>query len=386
MWRQRGFAVRFPIIGKRGAFFFQSLENRGVTFSNHWKNAPIGARSGHSDRLEAGRRGGSALIVALWVLLILSLLIAGFAFDMYIEAGITSFYRKRLRSQYLAQAGMEYAKLVLAQSFRAKEEMQDENMTEEEYVRALNLARGLAVTGLTGELGEGRFTLDIVPEQGRRNVNTISDEDWQEILDQAGVPQAKWDELIACFRDWIDPDDEHRLNGAESDDPFYVQRKYKCKNANIDTVDELLLIKGFTPSLLYGGPSDFVEGETLTGIAGWLTVWGDGKVNVNTASREVLLTIPGLEEFDVTDILQGRLGFDGEPGTKDDGFKSVDEVMALIGSSDEQVRNAITVSERRYVRVVSLGESYGVRSGIWAVMQVDEKGVTPVFWREEAMP
>lgn len=368
--------ARFPIIGKLLHHFFQSLEKPAPLFSNHWKNPRRFGRA----------QNGSALIVALWVLLILSLLVAGFAFDMYIEAGITSFYRKRLRSQYLAQAGMEYAKLVLAQSFRAKEEIKDENMDEEEYIRALNLARGLAITGLSRDLGEGKFTLDIVPEQGRRNVNTISDEDWQEILDQAGVPQEKWDELIACFRDWIDQDDEHRLNGAESDDPFYKRRNYKCKNAPVDTVDELLLIKGFSPSLLYGGPSEYVEGETLIGIAGWLTVWGDGKVNVNTASREVLLTIPGLEEYDVTDILQGRLGFDGEAGTKDDGFKTVDEVMALLGTSDERVRNAITVSERRYVRVISIGESYGVRSGIWAVLQVDEKGVTPVFWREEAMP
>ena len=44
-------------------------------------------------------------VVALWVLIILSLLIGAFAFDMHIEAGITSFYRKRLRSQYLATRG-----------------------------------------------------------------------------------------------------------------------------------------------------------------------------------------------------------------------------------------------------------------------------------------
>lgn len=368
--------ARFPILGKHSPPFFQSLEKSASSFSKPWGTGRMSRRA----------KRGSALIVALWVLLILSLLVAGFAFDMYIEAGITSFYRKRLRAQYLAQAGMEYAKLVLAQSFRAREEIKDENMGEEEYIRALNLARGLAVSGLSRDLGEGRFTLEIVPEQGRRNVNTISDEDWEEILDQAGVPQEKWDELIACFRDWIDQDDEHRLNGAESDDPFYKRRNYKCKNAAVDTVDELLLIKGFSPSLLYGGPSEYVEGETLVGIAGWLTVWGDGKVNVNTASREVLLTIPGLDEYDVTDILQGRLGFDGQPGTKDDGFKTMEEVMALLGTSDERVRNALTVSERRYVRVISIGESYGVRSGIWAVLQVDETGVTPVFWREEAMP
>ena len=331
-------------------------------------------------------RSGSALIVALWVLLILSLLIGGFAFDMHIEAGITSFYRKRLRSQYLAIAGVEYAKLVLAQSYEVKEEFQDEDMEEDEYIRALNLSRGVGLSGIGEELGEGRFTVDILPEQGRRNINSLSDDDWKEVLDQAGVPQDKQDELIACFRDWVDEDDAHLLLGAESEDPYYTSRGYECKNAPVDTVDELMLIKGFTHNLLYGGPSEYVEGENLTGIASWLTVWGDGKVNVNTATREVLLTIIGLEDFDVDDILRERLGPDGEPGTKDDGFKNVDEVLSKLGISDERVRNQITTEERKYVRVISIGESYGVRSGIWCVLQADQSGVTPLFWREEAMP
>jgi general secretion pathway protein K len=353
--------------------FFQALARRG-------------GRGKYAHTATASSRSGSALIVALWVLLILSLLIGAFAFDMHIEAGITSFYRKRLRAQYLAIAGIEYAKLVMAQSFKVSEEFQDEDMEEDVYIRALNLSRGMGVSGISQELGEGRFSVDIMPEQGRRNVNTISDEDWNEVFDQSGVPQDKWDELIACFRDWVDADDDHRLLGAESDDPFYTRRGYECKNAPVDTVDELLLIKGFSHSLLYGGPSEFVEGETLTGIAGWLTVWGDGKVNVNTASREVLLTIPGLEDFDVDDILLERAGPDGELGTKDDGFKTVDEVISRLGITDPRVRERITTTERRYVRVVSIGESYGIRSGIWAVLQADESGVTPLFWREEAMP
>ena len=35
-----------------------------------------------------------------------------------------------------------------------------------------------AVRGLTHELGEGRFIIDLVPEQGRRNVNRLTIEAW----------------------------------------------------------------------------------------------------------------------------------------------------------------------------------------------------------------
>jgi len=332
-----------------------------------------------------GNSSGSALIVALWVLIILSLLVGAFAFDMHIEAGITSYYRKRLRSQYLARAGVEYAKLLLVKSFEVNEEFMEDGMDEAMYIQALNLQKGVGVSGGGTDLGEGSFSVDIIPEQGRRNVNNLSDEDWEEILDQSGVPTEKWAELIDCFHDWTDPGDEHHLNGAESDDAFYTQRGYECKNAPLDTVDELLLIKHFTPEIVFGGVDKQTE-EQYTGIARWLTVWGDGKVNANTATREVLLTIPGLEEFDVEDILEGRLGPDGEAGTRDDGFESVDELMTKLGLTDQGVRDKLTTTERRYVRVTSIGESYGVRSGIWCILQADAGGVIPLFWREEDMP
>ena len=57
---------------------------------------------------------GSALIVVLWVIVILSLLIATFAYDMHIEAGVASHYRKRLKAEYASLAGVEFARLLLA--------------------------------------------------------------------------------------------------------------------------------------------------------------------------------------------------------------------------------------------------------------------------------
>lgn len=333
-----------------------------------------------------GRRSGSALIVALWVLITLSLLVGAFAFDMTIEAGITSYYRKRLKSQYLAQAGVEYAKFVLAKSFTETAEGPEDGDEDDVYIRAMNLQRGMGVNGLSQEMGSGRFTLDILPEPGRRNVKTLDDTDWEEILDQANIPQETWDSLVDCYDDWVDPDDEHRLNGAESDDSFYEERGYECKNGPLDTVDELALIKGFSQAVVYGGPGENEDDEPLLGIAQWLTVWGDGKVNVNTASREVLLTVRGIEDYDVDGIIEGRKGFDKTEGTKDDGFESVDDMMAAIGLNDPALKEKFTTMDRRYVRVVSIGEVGEVRNGIWCVLQADATGIIPLFWKEEAMP
>jgi len=329
------------------------------------------------------------LIVALWVLLILSLLIGSFAYDMQVEANITSFYRKRLKSQFVARAGLEYAKLFLAKSLTAKKEGPEDDEDEDTYVKAMNLQRGMGLSGVSQNVGQGKFTLDILPEAGRRNVNKLTDDDWEEILDQANVPQEKWAELIDCFNDWVDSDDAQRLNGAESDDPYYVQRGYKCKNGPLDTVDELLLIKGFTQSIVFGGPAEDPKAEPYLGIAQVLTTWGDGKVDVNDAVQKVLMTIPGMEDYDVQDIIDGRKGLDKQEGTKDDGFESVDEVISKLGVSGalaQKIRDRITTTAGGVYRIISIGEVQGVKSGIWCVMRLDQTGTTPLFWREEDMP
>ena len=335
------------------------------------------------------RQAGAALIVALWTVLILSLLIGGLAYEMHIEAGITSYARKRLKAQVAARGGVEYAKFLLAKSFESGAFEESEEEKEDLRILAKNLGRGIGVAGTKVAMGASQATVDILPEAGRRNVNKLGDEDWEELLDQAGVPEEKWPELIDCFMDWTDPGDEHRLNGAEEDDAFYKQQGYKPKNAPLDTVDELMLIKGFTPAIVYGGPAPDPKSEPLKGIAHLLTTFGDGKVNVNTASREVLLTLTAangkmMDDWVVDDILKYRLGDDGIPNTKDDGFDSVADAISKSGM-DPSLAEKISVSDRQFVRVVSIGENNGVESGVWAVFEVGEKKVTPIYWREEQM-
>lgn len=337
---------------------------------------------------KSGERG-AALIVSIWVILILGLLISSMAYDMQVEANVAGYQRKRVKAQYLARAGMEWSVAALtrkAPDVGDNEELVLEPGQDEQLVVAsINLARGVGVSGIEKELGDGRFIVDILPEESRRNVNVLTEDDWTEILDQAGVENTLWAELVDCFMDWIDEGDEYRLNGAESDDPYYKDRDYEVKNAPLDTVDELLMIKGFTESLLYGGPSPNDDAVQYSGIAGWLTTWGDGKVNVNTASREVLMTLPDIEEDVIDAILEYRTGIDGQPNTKDDGFRDINEVISKTGM-DPNLQQYITTTERKYLRVVSIGDVDGVRNGIWAVLQAGDGGVIPVFWREEAMP
>ena len=336
-------------------------------------------------RRSTAARRGSALIVALWVIVILTMLVGTLGFEMRIEAGITSHYRKRAKAYALARAGAEWARMLLLSS-RKVDTTVDESMDEDPLVlNPMLLSRGVGIHGAEQPMGDGKFRVDIIPEGSRRNVNRLQTAEWRELLRMAQVPEDWWDELIDCVGDWIDTDDNKKLNGAESDDPWYEERGYKVKNAQVDTIDELLMVKGFDETILFGGPGPDPDSEPILGIAQFLTTWGDGRVNANNASYEVLMTIPGIAEWEADDIIAGRVGLDGIEGTRDDGYESVDEMIARTGLNPS-LRSNFSVRDLRYVRVVSVGEVQGVRSGIWAVYQVEGGRVMTVFWREEAMP
>lgn len=60
------------------------------------------------------------------------------------------------------------------------------------------------------------------------------------------------EEIADAIIDWIDADDEPRANGAESEVYGSMSPPYRCKNGPLDSVEELLLVRGVTPELLFG--------------------------------------------------------------------------------------------------------------------------------------
>ena len=66
------------------------------------------------------------------------------------------------------------------------------------------------------------------------------------------MPKRTADIIVDSILDWIDTDDLHRLNGAESDYYQSLPNPYKAKNGRLDTLEELLLIKGMSPDILFG--------------------------------------------------------------------------------------------------------------------------------------
>jgi general secretion pathway protein K len=329
---------------------------------------------------------GSALIVALWTVILLSLIVSCFAFDMHLEANLASHYRKRMRAGYLAKAGMERARMLLVKS--ADPKIQDEAYDQKDtawYLPAKNLVRGAAVYGYTDTLDSGTATIDIVPEIARRNVNRLSLEDWRMVLKTGGIPESQWNTLIDNFLDWTDPDNIARPYGAEQDYYSSLTPPYKPRNGPIYTVDELLLIKGFSPEVLDGSPAKDDDEIAMPGIRDLLTIFGDGTVNANVATKRVLMTLPGVDETIAEDIIRQRelpMGKGIENETKL--FVDPNDFFGRFPALRSPLQNLITTAAGTF-RITSTGRSQGVARKISCVANVDRsKGNLTVLWWNES--
>lgn len=327
-------------------------------------------------------------MLVLWVIGLLSILVGSMAFEAHLEANLTTYYRNKFKAEYLARSGLEIAELIMAESIKAKGRSEDDAEGDKWYQPALRLADGLGISGLTETLGNGVIRIDIQPEPAKRNVNRLDEEDWERVFEVAGVPEEIWPVLIDSVMDWRDKDSERRRDGAETEDYYaYLEPPYRAKNGDLDAVDELLLVRGFSRTILSGGYLPKFEGDEqpdlLSGIEDLLTVYGDGKVNVNAASQRVLMTLPGVDEIIAGAIIEEREGLSFEEAKpKDTSFKSVADLYARIPGLDEEMKNYVVTVSTIY-KVTSVGEVHGVTRKINCVGSFVRGGFKYLRWWED---
>ncbi|HEX8949124.1 MAG TPA: helix-hairpin-helix domain-containing protein, partial [Dissulfurispiraceae bacterium] len=137
-------------------------------------------------------------------------------------------------------------------------------------------------------------------------------------------------------------------HGAESDYYMSLPNPYKAKNADFDTLEELLLVKGVTPELLYGS-------KGKKGIIDFLTVNSrSNMINVNYAPREVLTAIPGISADIADSIIEYRNG---------SAIKSIEELQGLLGDSYTVASPYLTIADASTFTIESVGRKSNGRAG-----------------------
>jgi general secretion pathway protein K len=238
---------------------------------------------------------GFALLAVLLVLAIVAVLGTEFAYVTRLEASSVRAYKDSLAGAHLAEAAIAQAIREMASEWSV--------VTADEHGELTFYTRDrIAIPHLPRKevpFGPGQFSYRLRDEEALMNLNTVQPGRLENLLDALGVQRDNRDEIVASIQDWRDPNDEHRLNGAESDD-YYLKLPvpYRARNANIESVTELLQIRGITPALYHGT-------NRRDGLADAVTVRSTGQININTAPPIVLKGL-GLSDAEILTVIQTR--------------------------------------------------------------------------------
>jgi general secretion pathway protein K len=254
-------------------------------------NTPVSPYNGILQHAAYRSQQGIALITVLWVLSILMVIVLSFSYTARTETYATLSFKGTVEKKFIAEAGIERGIMELFYRNLYK------NQTIELEGREIWKTDG---TPYRGQMGDCYYTVKIVDESGKIDINKASDLILKNFFMNLGIQPEEADILADSILDWRDSDDLHRLHGAEDDYYASLQNPYKAKNAKFDTIEELVLVKGFTPGILYG------EGQRK-GIMEFLTVHAKGEqINLNAAPKEVLMALPGMSPVLADSIISQR--------------------------------------------------------------------------------
>lgn len=246
-------------------------------------------------------RKGYVLFAVLLVTVVLSLTAYRFTDSMVTENTVAVRSTEQIQANLSAMSGIAHAAGILADpdimagqlAFDVSDNpalFAGQVVGEKGRFSLINVSESLDGAGT----GEDRYPLryGISDESGKINVNALILKDPTGnvlfvalmTLQNQGMTQQIADSIV----DWVDADSTTRPEGAEEDS--YAGIGYRCKNGPLNSVDELLLVQGVTPQLLYGndrnrnGKFDAAEDDGAEFSRGWseyLTCYGR-EINVDS--------------------------------------------------------------------------------------------------------
>ena len=272
---------------------------------------------------------GSVLLIVLVVVALLALGAYTFSEYMLVEAKATSEFGREVQARALADSGLELAASLLAKRYEQNPQSFYSNPEWFEGVVVHNSSslksrgRFSVVSAAEGDPTGRSLRYGLSDESGKLNLNTLVA--WQQAgtipdddtarLALMSIPDMTA-EIADAILDWIDTDQVMRANGAEVDYYQGLNPPYPTKDNALDTLDELLLVKGITPQLLFGEdlnhngvldpnendgaaspPLDNSDGMLQRGWSTYLTVFsreinqrsdGQNRININQTDLSAL--------------------------------------------------------------------------------------------------
>ncbi|MBI5416252.1 MAG: general secretion pathway protein GspK [Candidatus Omnitrophica bacterium] len=286
----------------------------------------LGAASRLFCRTDCKGEHASVLIAVLWCLFFLSALAVAIYAYVAPQVGLAQRLKERAQTCYLAEAGVKTAVFMLDDDQTQDYDALNEAWAgKEEVFKDIRLGdQGYASVKYeyppSDDSGASETRYGLTDEERKININKASAEILQRLFETVAQTTAQEaDDIADSTLDWIDEDNEPRSNGAESGYYQSLAQGYPCANRESETPEELLLVKGVTP-------------EIFDKVKAYVTVYGAGQVNINTAGKDVLEAL-GMSAALAEKVVRFRRGNDSVDGTQDDNiFESAGTVATTLSA------------------------------------------------------
>lgn len=231
------------------------------------------------------KQSGAAFITALIIVTVLTMIVTAFSTRLNNHLKTETLRIEDRQAEQMARSAVARALVSI-------------NLADQNYSNSSDEWWTLGNTGQdVFKVGNNSFRLQILDAGAFVNLNTIT---------QASMQRLGWtDEQIDSLLDWREAGQTARTSGGK--DQYYNQlsgQYYNARLADFQTVDEIFLVKGFTPEFLLNpltnvSGSPLVAGNvdtqpapidllTVGSLSRNVNAQGQGRVNVNTAQVQQL--------------------------------------------------------------------------------------------------
>jgi general secretion pathway protein K len=313
-------------------------------------------------------------IALITVLLIISILVA-VAIELNRSSRATIYDAANLsdgiKLTYIAKSGFYGAAAVLTNSNNDYITLRD-NWANTEILSAQS----------TTLFDDGYFIATVEDEAGKIPLNKLVNgneynPDIKEILirllslPEFGLDETKVNGIVDSIKDWIDADNATTGYGAETSYYASLDPPYEAKNAPLDCIEELLMVRGITKEIFYGT-------KEKPSLAQYVTTDSDGVININTAPKLVLRALSASISAEMADRIDDYRRKESNDLSSPQWYKQVPG-MAGVNISPE----LITVKSN-YFKIISVGSMKNMEQSLSGVVKRSgQKSVQIIKWRQD---
>lgn len=289
---------------------------------------------------------GFALVLALFVLAILTALVVEFSYGVYVTTSNLKNWSVSQRLSLLADSGIRLASTAIREQAR---------LVRYTYPEKVEMPLENLVDGFNGKV-----YLIVTDEGGKINLNAlitrnkrINRDVYNSLKRLLGILKLNED-IADRIVDWIDDDSEPRLRGSEDN----------AKNYPLDSLDELLLIRG-------------IDKEAYDRLKPHVTIYGITDrmaININTASVPVIMSLNKMITEEMANSIVRQRKIKPFDGTDDPALTSI------LGALKTELMGMIDVRSN-FFHVTSVAEEEGIKRVIDSVLEMKGDFIVR-YWKE----